>query len=173
MNRFYVFLAAILLSIALIFAGCSKDENDEKTEKEPTATEAAEDNQSENNTDEEKLLIAPAEDPQIAADNTQALEYLSILGLDETAAYELRDTFPTGNGDDKSYLLNITGISEDDFAAVQQSLQNMGFGIVSDIMEDTERQTKSFQYSNENNLYIEIVYSYGAEYFDVIFTPIS
>lgn len=163
MKKFYMCLAAVLLALSLTFAACSKAENSEKTEN----------TQNEKDSGEEEILIAPTEDPQIAIDNEMTLEYLSFLGLDETCSYTLGDTFPTGNGDDKSYLVNVTNISDEDFAAIQQALESNGFRIITDIMEDTEKQFKSFQYSNETSLYIEIGYSYGAEYFDVHFVPIS
>ncbi|MEX1377983.1 MAG: hypothetical protein AB1Z23_11010 [Eubacteriales bacterium] len=169
MKRFYVCLAAVLFTLAIALIGCSNAVNDEK----PANEEKAEDAQSEAAPEDEELLIAPAEDPQIARDNEMTLEYLSMLGLDESSSFQLRETIPTGNGDIKSYLVNVENISEDDFEAIQQALESNGFIIVSDIMEDTERQFKSYQYSNENDLYIEIGYSYGAGYFDVHFVPIS
>ena len=59
----------------------------------------------------------------------------------------LLDTFPAGETG-KSYLLNIYDIIEDNFAAIQDTLENSGFKIISDIKHNEEYKTRSYQYSN-------------------------
>jgi len=114
----------------------------------------------------------PAQDPQIAADSQKTIEYLALLELDPSCDFELRDTFPVNNSNEKSYLINIKNISEEEFTYIKEALENNLFFLVSDIISDDEKETRIYQYSNKKNLYVEIVFSYGSKYLDVIFTPI-
>ena len=162
MKKIAVLLAVFLFALSFVSACGQIDKSDKLVDTSETANESV----------NQKDAKEPTEDPHAEIARQKSLEYLMLLGLDENCSYELRDTFPTGNGDEKSYLLNVTNITDDDFPAIQSSLESNGFNIISDIMEDPDKQARSYQYSNQNDLYIEIVFSYGANYFDVMFTPI-
>jgi len=153
----------IILSLVLSACAQANDESELSTDPKEVSNEDI--------VEETEIQEEPTVDPQKAIDDEKVIEYLDVLGLDETCEYELRDTFPIENSDNKSYMINISGVLEDDFTAIEAALAANGFNIVSDIMEDEERQARSYQYSDGEMLYIEIVYSYGAEYVDVHFVP--
>ena len=102
------------------------------------------------------------------------MEYLEILGFDEDADYTVLDQFPIEGSDEKSILMDINDIDQEEFNAVVQAMEEKGCYLVSDIMTDDERNTVSRQYRNaDDSLYIEMVYSADTEYINIIFTPIN
>ena len=159
MKKIILFILAIIIVLCISMTACSTPKNEDAVE---SHTEEEK---------EEELLVEQTEDPQIALYNEQTLEYLSLLGLDENCTYQLGDTFPSNVEGKKMFLVSVTNITEDDFINIQNALESNGFKIVSDIYIDDERNTRSYPYSNEEDLYIEIVFSYEAGYFDVGFTP--
>lgn len=161
-----ILLLVILFVFALCFtlSGCKKAE--EANNADPS--DSAEDTVAEE-TDQESEDSQPENDTT----NQQTLEYLSLLGLDETCSYALGGTFPSGIEDKETYLVSVYDITEENFAEIESALQKNNFVIVSDISTNEDAQTRSYPYSNNNTLYIEIVFSYGAQYFDVTFNPTS
>lgn len=162
MKRILLFIFAITMLICFALTACSSP--DEKENPQDIQTEQVKETEEESE---------PTEDPQIALDNEQTLEYLALLGLDENCSYQLADTFPSDVEGKKMFLVSVSNITEDVFSNIQNALESNGFKIVSDIYTDEERKTRSYPYSNEENLYIEMVFSYETEYFDAGFTPFN
>ncbi|MBN2878736.1 MAG: hypothetical protein JXN65_03805 [Clostridia bacterium] len=163
----YIFTFKIMpaIIVSLVLSACGQASSD------PEVVADSNEVAKEDTMEKTEMQEEPTIDPQEAIDHEKVMKYLDVLGLDDTCAYELRDTFAVENSDNKSYLINISGVLDDDFTAIEAALAANGFNIVSDITEDEERQARSYQYSDGKSLYIEIVYSYGAEYMDVHFVP--
>lgn len=157
MRRILLLILSVIMILIIAMSACSTPNNEDTTDQ----------------VKEEEQEAQPTEDPQIALDNEQTLEYLSLLDLDENCSYQLGGTFPSGLEDKNMYLVSVSNITEEKFTDIQDALASNGFNVVSDISINEEAKTRSYPYSNNENLYIEIVYSYGSEYFDVTFTPFT
>jgi hypothetical protein len=160
MKKILLLAVMFALVLCLVFTGCQNIADDVATDASDTA-------------EGEIPAVNTDEDPQQAITNQQTLDYLSLLGLDEACSYQLGGTFPSGIENKDMYLVSVINITKEDFSAIENKLKENGFVIVSDINSDEERQTRIYPYSNNDSLYIEIVFSYGVEYFDVTFTPTS
>ena len=177
MKKGLMFLLIVLLIMSVAACG-SKEEgttelqslNAVVQEAEPTvkAEESQTSQISENSAEETE------EEQTDAVGEQTVMEYLGILGLDENAKYTVLDQFSIEGSDEKSILMDINNIAKDQFDAVIQAMENNGCYSVSDPMINEEKQTTSLQYRNEDDtLYIEMVYSAGADYINIIFTPIN
>ena len=174
------FMILHIILIMMLIVGCDSNDQENAAESQEPDTVTAQATEPEEGTEEDNSPEISEEEPDAQEEQTDAVdaqkvkEYLSILGLDDNADYTVLDQFPVEGSDEKSILMDINGIDQEQFDAAIEAMEKNGCYLVSDIMVDEEKHTTSRQYRNaDDTLYIEMVYSSDADYINIIFTPIN
>ena len=172
-KRLLIFTLVILI---IMLAACGGTEENAVESQETNAAVSNETGPAaEVQTDEMPQNTEEGDDEEAdAVDEQKVKVYLGILGLDDNADYTVLDQFPIEGSDEKSILMDINGIDQEQFDTIIQYMKDCGCYLVSDPMVDEEKHTTALQYRNaDDTLYIEMVYSADAYYINIIFTPIN
>ena len=172
-------MVIILILAAGMMAGCAETapestetaeeqtvvqtEESEETE-EPSEVQPSSETDSEESNDEE------SDEESKEAETQKILEYLAVLGLDSSAEYTNVDWFDIDGSDEKSLILFILNISEEQFDEIEQYLVQSGYTHPQDPTYAEDTHTRFMQYSNDT-LFMELGYFEDDDYINIIFTP--
>ena len=170
MKRYLLIVIVSLLCLCLV--ACSGQEsvqNDEPLESQQRETALPEETPA--SVEIEKSAEVPQDEvAQDETDKQKILEFIHVLGLDDSAKYSDTDWFDIEGAQERNLLITILNISEDRFAQIEENLRQNGYTQPQEPTYVEKDKTRFLQYSSEA-LFMEIVYHENDMILNVHFMP--